>query len=73
MTRAMNITLPEAEVRALCLKSGVTISAIETLPIGGTRLVCTLSEGADEMRRKLEKHLIAGEVKRFRFYRSRHQ
>lgn len=67
MSRAMNVRLPEAEVTALCLTAKVAISAIETLPSGGTHLVCLTSEGAEEMRHKLKKHLIEGRVKRFAF------
>lgn len=66
----MNVTLAEADVRALCDKAGVAISAIETLPAGGTRLVCSLPEGAEAMRGKMAKHLIEGDVKRYRFYRT---
>ena len=69
MSRAMNLSLPEAEVRRLCLAQGVSISAIEPLLSGGTRLVCTASTGAEELRLRLRGHLIEGEVKRFRFYR----
>src|SRR3546814_1625599 len=43
----MNLALPEEEVRRLCLKQGVSISAIEPLQSGGTRLVCTSSAGAN--------------------------
>ena len=50
MSRAMNISLPEAKVRARCEAAGVAISALEVLPSGGTRLVCMREEGADEMR-----------------------
>lgn len=67
MSRAMNVRLPEAEVTAMCHSAKVVISAIETLPAGGTHLVCLTSEGADEMRHKLKKHLIEGRVKRFPF------
>jgi hypothetical protein len=70
MSRAMNVALGEDDVRALCDKAGVAISVLETLPQGGTRLVCRLSEGADTMRGKLAKNLIDGDVKRFRFYRT---
>lgn len=66
----MNVALAEADVRAMCDKARVAISAIETLPAGGTRLVCRLSEGAETMRGKLAKHIVAGDVKRFRFYRT---
>ncbi|MBC2667810.1 hypothetical protein ACFOON_01165 [Novosphingobium piscinae] len=70
MSRAMNIALPEQKVRDMCQRGGVTISAIETLPDGGTHLVCLTSEGAEEMRTKLGNHLIAHRVKRFAFYRA---
>lgn len=63
----MNLSLPEAEVVAVCEKLGVSISAIETLPNGGTHLVCTIIQGADEVRMKLKRNLIEGKVKRFPF------
>ncbi len=68
MSRAMNLTLPLDEVTAACLKAEVSISAIETLPSGGTHLVCTNGAGAEEMRTKLQRHLITGAVKRFAFH-----
>ncbi|PKB19067.1 hypothetical protein B0I00_1294 [Novosphingobium kunmingense] len=71
MSRAMNLKLPEANVRKRCDESGVSISAIEPLPAGGTHLVCTTGEGADEMRLRLADYLIAGSVRRFPFYRAR--
>lgn len=67
----MNLELPEANVRERCHESGVSISAIEPLPSGGTHLVCTTSEGADEMRLRLSDHLIEGRGLRFPFYRAR--
>jgi hypothetical protein len=67
----MNIALPQAEVAALCARAEVAISAIEPLPSGGTHLVCTRGEGAEEMRRQLREHIVEGVVKRFPFYRSR--
>lgn len=70
MSRAMNIKLPEDKVAAMCLKKGVSVSAIEVLPSGGTHLVLTTAEGAEEMRQALGSHLIEGPVKRFPFYRS---
>ncbi|WP_294029609.1 hypothetical protein [Sphingopyxis sp.] len=65
----MNISLPEDEVKRLCLLQGVSISAIEPLQSGGTRLVCTSGSGAEEMRLRLRGHLIDGHVLRHRFYR----
>lgn len=69
MSRAMNLSLPEGEVRRLCLAQGVSISVIEPLQSGGTRLVCTASTGAEEMRLQLRDHIIDGTVIRHRFYR----
>jgi hypothetical protein len=64
----MNIDLPEDEVAVLCQRLGVAISDIETLPNGGTHLVCRNSAGASEMRRRLAKSLIAEKVYRYAFY-----
>lgn len=69
MSRAMNLALPEAEVRDVCLLQGVSISAIEPLQSGGTRLICTTAAGAEEMRLRLRVHIIDGAVTRHRFYR----
>jgi hypothetical protein len=71
MSRAINLSLPEAEVRAQCAEAGVSISAIEPLPSGGTHLVCKTSEGADEIRLRFHDKTIAGTVRRFPFYRAR--
>lgn len=69
MSRAMNLTLGEAEVQTACDEAGIRISAIEPLPHSGTHVVCRTIEGADALRAKLGKHLIEGRVKRFAFYR----
>lgn len=71
VSRAMNLALGEGEVRERCLAWNISISAIEPLQRGGTHLVCKTIEGADEVRRKLGKHLVFGTVRRFPFYRSR--
>lgn len=63
----MNIALPQAEVEAKCASANVRISAIETLPSGGTHLVCVTIEGADEMRQRCKANLIEGRVKRYAF------
>lgn len=63
----MNVSLPIADVTARCDKAGVSISAIETLPSGGTHLVTTTSDGAAQMRRLLAAHIIEGPVRRFAF------
>jgi hypothetical protein len=68
MSRAINTTLKQDQVSALCNKAGVSISDIEALPCGGTHLVCTTSEGAEEMRHQLKRNLIEGKVKRYAFF-----
>jgi len=71
MSRALNLQLSEADVRARCHESGVSFSAIEPLRSGGTHLVCTTGDGADEMRLRLGDHVIHGVVQRFPFYGAR--
>ncbi|MBK6801758.1 hypothetical protein [Novosphingobium sp.] len=70
MSRAMNLTLAEAEVKSTCAAMAIRISAIEVLPGGGTHVVCVTSEGAEALRDKLASRIIEGKVKRFAFYRS---
>lgn len=69
MSRAMNLALPESEVNALCTAAGISVSAIEPLPSGGTRLVCTTAPGAETMRLRFRGNIIDGPVTRHRFYR----
>lgn len=69
MSRAMNVTLAEEKVAAMCLKSGISISAIEVLPSGGTHVVLNTPADADVIRGLMTKYLIEGPVKRFPFYR----
>ena len=66
MSRAINLSLAEADVVSRCLTARVGVSAIEPLPHGGVRLVCMSVDGADLMRRKLKSHIIKGEVRRER-------
>lgn len=67
MSRVVNLTLDEGVVVIRCLSEKVAISAIERLPQGGVRLVCMGHEGAELIRRKLKRYVIAGEVPRGRF------
>jgi hypothetical protein len=64
MTRVLLVALDEGEVIARCLAAKVSISAIEGLPSGGTRVVCSSSNGAERMRKKLKSQIIAGSVTR---------
>ena len=70
MSRAMNLSLPEAKVCQHCDQKNIRVSAIETLPSGGTHLVCVVIEDADRVRDELGKFLIEGRVKRYAYYRT---
>lgn len=65
----MNLSLPEQEVRRLCLAQGVSISAIEPLQVGRHRTRLHIEYGRREMRLRLRGHLIEGSVVSHRFYR----
>lgn len=70
MSRAMNIKMAHDQVLRRCQKAGVSVSTSEPLMDGGTHLVCTTSEGAVEMRRHFQDHIIRGSVQRYPFYHS---
>lgn len=67
MSRAININMSERAVLDKCQSESIGVSAIETLPRGGVRLVCMSGEGAETIRRLLKGKLIEGEVTRERF------
>jgi hypothetical protein len=58
LSRALFVSLDEGQVVAKCLSEKVGISAIERLPAGGVRLVCSSSDGAAVMKKKLKSHLL---------------
>jgi hypothetical protein len=66
VSRVVHLTLDEGVVVIRCLSEKVSVSAIESLPQGGVRLVCKSSEGAALIRRKLKAYVIKGEVTRER-------
>lgn len=66
MSRAMQLAMSEREALAHCLAANVGVSAIESLPAGGVRLVCKSVDGADLMRRKFKPKIIAEERARER-------
>ena len=63
-SRAMNVTASQADVRALCERHKTSISAIEALPAGGTRLVLSNADDAAVMRKAFKSKLIVGDVAR---------
>jgi len=71
MSRAVNLSMSEADVVKHCADKSIAISVVEALPEGGTRLVCMNGEGADQIRTKLKRHIIEGDVRREQFVRRR--
>jgi len=67
LSRALFVALPVADVIAGCNAADVTISAIETIPQGGVRLVTASSHGAAVMTRKFKGKIITTPVIRERF------
>ena len=63
MSRAINVKLSVEDVIRKCENAGVSISTVETLPSGDTRLVCTTGDGAEEMRSLFGKHVTLGAQK----------
>ena len=70
MSRALNVTATEAEVRLKAAVNGALISAIETIPSGGTRVVFTNGLDAEMMRTVFVDQIIEGRVKRSRWVRN---
>ena len=70
MNRAFNLNLSEKDVVKHCRDGHISISALELLPDGGVRLVCSNSDGAAKIGAKLRRHIISGEVRRSVFMRS---
>lgn len=66
MSRVLHLSLEEGVVVIRCMSEQVGISAIERLPGGGVRLVCSSNSGAEILRRKLKRYIIDGEVRRER-------
>ncbi len=66
MSRVVHLSLDEGVVVIRCLSEKVGVSAIESLPGGGTRLVCMSGDGAALIRKKLKTYLIDDDVERER-------
>jgi hypothetical protein len=64
VSRVVNLTLDEGVVVIRCMSEKVGVSAIESLPGGGVRLVCKSGEGAELIRRKLKRYVLDDDVKR---------
>ncbi|MBB5711897.1 hypothetical protein [Sphingomonas xinjiangensis] len=64
MSRAININAPQDHVIAACAKRKVAISAIETLPSGGTRVVMNNAADTAIMAAAYRTKIISGQVTR---------
>lgn len=64
MSRAINVNAAESDVVAMCKKHSLTVSAIEALASGGTRVVLMNGDAAATARKVFGKKVIAGDVQR---------
>jgi hypothetical protein len=60
MIAAIYVNMGEGAVVVHCLANNIGIGSIESLPGGGTKIVCRTAVGAGELRRQLEASLIKG-------------
>lgn len=64
MSRALNLSVPEAEVAALCNELGIIMTSIEPLLPTGTRVVCRTKEGTLALQKKFRTKIIEGSIRR---------
>jgi hypothetical protein len=64
MSRAVFLDMTEKAVIAHCAATKTGISSIQTLPTGGTRLVCMSVYGAAQVRRELAAKLMKDDAAR---------
>jgi len=64
VSRVVNLAMSADEARHQCLTRQVGVSALETLPDGGVRLVCMSTGGAETIRKRLKANIIKGDVRR---------
>lgn len=64
MSRAINLNVPQADVEAMCARRSVTISAIERLPDGGTRVVLMNTDDTATIAAAFRTKIIDGTVRR---------
>lgn len=67
MSRALNLKMSEAQVVKHCRDGDISISALEVLPDGGVRLVCSSGSDAEKVRAKLHRHVMSGPARRAAF------
>jgi hypothetical protein len=70
ISRAVNVTVEQPAVLAMCKKHDAIISAIETLPSGGTRVVLMNSDDAAKIIKAFGSKVMTGTVKRTHWMRA---
>lgn len=69
-SRALHVGVDRAATAAMCTKHGVTISAIEELVSGGTRVVLMNAQDAQVIRKAFGKRVLSGPVTRTKWLRN---
>ena len=64
MSRALNINATQDHIQANCAKRSLQITAIETLPSGGTRVVMSNGEASLALAKVYGSKVITGAVQR---------
>lgn len=64
MSRVINLSMGETDVREMCRKSDVGVSSLEVLQSGGCRLVTSSVDGAVKIRKKAKSKVVRGDVER---------
>lgn len=70
MSRAINVTATEAQVKTAAAEHDAPISAIETILSGGTRVVFMNGGDAERMRRIFKDQMVVGAVTRSKWVRN---
>ena len=70
ISRAVNVGVEQAQVVAMCKKHNAIISAIETLPSGGTRVVLMNSVDAAKIIKAFGSKVLTGTVARTHWMRA---
>lgn len=64
MSRSINISASAEDVITMCQKHAASISAMEDLPDGGTRVVLMRADDVETIRRAFRKSLLPDKVRR---------
>ena len=70
ISRAVNVSVEQPQVVAMCKKHGANISAIETLPSGGTRVVLMNSADTAKIIKAFGSKVLTGTVARTHWMRA---